>query len=183
MILRIPFKEPTRDGTSASTSRCSGSSHSAWITTGPVGHKAPRMLWVTFVLPEQFKDRQAAPHNFSEKRRQSAAHPESMYSYMNYIAYVLYPLLYIAGHIMTFNDFVWQVSVLLSYLSVSLSKRDVGWGLAATTSNAHIITFNDEVSPPLCHLLYDDGVHPPLYAIKDRKAWVGATRLAPRRSV
>lgn len=32
---------------------------------------------------------------------------------MNYIAYVLYPPLYIAGPIMTFNDFMWQVSLQL----------------------------------------------------------------------
>ena len=41
-----------------------------------------------------------------------------MYSYMNYID-VLYPSLYIAGPIMTFNDFVWQFRVLLSYLSLN----------------------------------------------------------------
>lgn len=32
-----------------------------------------------------------------------------MYSYMTYMSYVLYPPLYIAGPIMTFNDFLWQV--------------------------------------------------------------------------
>ena len=50
MILRIPYKEPTRAGTSASASRCSDSSRSAWITTGPVrpvSHK-PLKMWVTF---------------------------------------------------------------------------------------------------------------------------------------
>ncbi|KAH9930065.1 MBOAT-domain-containing protein [Fomitopsis serialis] len=34
--------------------------------------------------------------------------PSDTYSYMNYIAYVLYPPLYIAGPIMAFNDFMWQ---------------------------------------------------------------------------
>lgn len=37
------------------------------------------------------------------------AHQLDVYSFPNYIAYVLYPPLYIAGPIMTFNDFMWQV--------------------------------------------------------------------------
>ncbi|WVO15491.1 hypothetical protein L204_103149 [Cryptococcus depauperatus] len=35
--------------------------------------------------------------------------PEEEYSFINYIAYCLYPPLYIAGPIMTFNDFIWQI--------------------------------------------------------------------------
>lgn len=34
-----------------------------------------------------------------------------MYSFWNYLAYALYSPLYIAGPIMTFNDFLWQVSL------------------------------------------------------------------------
>lgn len=39
------------------------------------------------------------------------AHNLDSYSFLNYFAYVIYPPLYIAGPIMTFNDFYWQVSV------------------------------------------------------------------------
>jgi D-alanyl-lipoteichoic acid acyltransferase DltB (MBOAT superfamily) len=35
---------------------------------------------------------------------------EEDYSLINFLAYCLYPPLYIAGPIITFNDFVWQVS-------------------------------------------------------------------------
>lgn len=32
-----------------------------------------------------------------------------MYGFVNYLTYILYAPLYIAGPIMTFNDFMWQV--------------------------------------------------------------------------
>jgi protein-cysteine N-palmitoyltransferase HHAT len=44
-----------------------------------------------------------------EKQRYRTAHPLEVYNFSNYIAYVLYPPLYIAGPIMSFNDFMWQV--------------------------------------------------------------------------
>lgn len=34
-----------------------------------------------------------------------------MYTFSNYLAYILYPPLYIAGPIITFNDFMWQVGL------------------------------------------------------------------------
>lgn len=51
--------------------------------------------------------------SLNEKQRQTTSHPEEMYSFLNYIAYTLYPPLYITGPIMTFNDFVWQVRPIL----------------------------------------------------------------------
>ena len=42
-------------------------------------------------------------------RVKTSLNPEE-YSWINYVAYCLYPPLYIAGPIMTFNDFVHQVS-------------------------------------------------------------------------
>jgi protein-cysteine N-palmitoyltransferase HHAT len=53
---------------------------------------------------------QTRPSSMSEKQRTALSHPHEMYSFTNYLAYVLYPPLYIAGPIMTFNDFLWQVS-------------------------------------------------------------------------
>ncbi|KAG8969855.1 glycerol transporter [Tulasnella sp. 419] len=44
-----------------------------------------------------------------EKRRASTSHPLSQYTFVNYLAYAIYPPLYIAGPIMTFNNFMWQV--------------------------------------------------------------------------
>lgn len=44
-----------------------------------------------------------------DKQRPRVPHSLEFYSFGNYLAYVLYPALYIAGPIMTFNDFMWQV--------------------------------------------------------------------------
>jgi protein-cysteine N-palmitoyltransferase HHAT len=44
------------------------------------------------------------------RQRASNSHPLAYYSFINYLAYTLYAPLYIAGPIMTFNDFYWQVS-------------------------------------------------------------------------
>ena len=46
----------------------------------------------------------------TEKLRVTVPHGAEHYSALNYVAYVLYPPLYIGGPIMTFNDFMWQVS-------------------------------------------------------------------------
>ena len=45
----------------------------------------------------------------NHKLRTGTPHHLEMYSFANYIAYVLYPPLYIAGPIITFNDYMWQV--------------------------------------------------------------------------
>lgn len=45
----------------------------------------------------------------TEKQRTTQTHSLDTYTFWNYLAYVLYPPLYIAGPIMTFNDFMWQV--------------------------------------------------------------------------
>lgn len=44
-----------------------------------------------------------------KQRTQTPVKPEA-YSFVNYVSYALYPPLFIAGPIMTFNDFMWQVS-------------------------------------------------------------------------
>ena len=49
------------------------------------------------------------------KQRTTIAHPLDLYSYQNYATYILYSPLYIAGPIMTFNDFLWQVRVIIVY--------------------------------------------------------------------
>ena len=43
------------------------------------------------------------------------------YTFVNYLAYCLYPPLYTAGPIITFNDFTWQVC---SYCSPPLDIQD-----------------------------------------------------------
>ena len=46
----------------------------------------------------------------SHKQRTNNAHPLEIYTFTNYLAYIFYPPLYIAGPIITFNDFMWQVN-------------------------------------------------------------------------
>lgn len=53
----------------------------------------------------------------SDKQRTAVAHPLDTYSFKNYIAYILYPPLYIAGPILSFNDFMWQVSLTITLLT------------------------------------------------------------------
>jgi membrane-bound O-acyltransferase GUP1_2 len=46
----------------------------------------------------------------STKQRPRTSHDLESYNVINYVAYVLYPPLYMAGPIITFNDFLWQVT-------------------------------------------------------------------------
>jgi D-alanyl-lipoteichoic acid acyltransferase DltB (MBOAT superfamily) len=50
-----------------------------------------------------------AGYALTQKQRTTTSHPLAAYSFRNYLAYVLYPPLYIAGPIMSFNDWMWQV--------------------------------------------------------------------------
>ncbi|CAE6420274.1 unnamed protein product [Rhizoctonia solani] len=45
----------------------------------------------------------------THKQRVAISHPLELYSFANFLVYALYPALYIAGPIMGFNDFVWQL--------------------------------------------------------------------------
>ena len=63
----------------------------------------PDGRWYIVVQPDHQK--------LTEKQRVTVPHGDEHYSALNYMAYVLYPPLYIAGPIMTFNDFIWQVSL------------------------------------------------------------------------
>lgn len=56
----------------------------------------------------------------TEKQRSNLPHSLEYYTYANYLAYVLFPPLYIAGPILTFNNFVWQVLSFSLRLSWSL---------------------------------------------------------------
>ncbi|KAI0763345.1 MBOAT-domain-containing protein [Trametes elegans] len=90
----------------------------------------------------------------SDKQRPRVSHSREYYTFANYIAYVLYPPLYIAGPIMTFNDFLWQ---LRRPLSVSMRS-----------------TFGYLVRFAVCILTLEFILHYMyVVAIKDKKAWAG----------
>ncbi|KAI9056770.1 MBOAT-domain-containing protein [Trametes sanguinea] len=89
-----------------------------------------------------------------EKERRRVPHPPEFYSFLYYIAYVLYPPLYIAGPVMTFNDFMWQMRK-----PVGISPQsNLGYLLRFV---ACILTLE-----AILHFMY-------VVAIKDTKAWVG----------
>lgn len=89
------------------------------------------------------------------RTRMSASVPESEYSLLNYIAYTLYPPLYIAGPIMTFNDFMWQL-----HHPETITARD---------RVMYFIRF------AACMLTMETILHTMyVIAIKDTKAWDGA---------
>ncbi|EMD33382.1 hypothetical protein CERSUDRAFT_108172 [Gelatoporia subvermispora B] len=89
----------------------------------------------------------------TEKQR-TTPHPLAEYTYKHYIAYALYPPLYIAGPIITFNDFIWQLR-----RPLSISWRSIigyaGRFLACLLTMEFIL-----------HFMY-------VVAIKDTKAWSG----------
>lgn len=108
----------TRDGISASISPCSDLCRSTWTITGHVILKSPLRSVLLALLSKYILNtcvQQVNPRNMSEKERQNFAHPKSMFTYLNFLSYVLYPPLYIAGPIMTFNDYLWQVRALLFF--------------------------------------------------------------------
>jgi D-alanyl-lipoteichoic acid acyltransferase DltB (MBOAT superfamily) len=67
--------------------------------------------------------------SLNERLRRSTAHPPGVYNFTNYLAYAIYPPLYIAGPIMTFNDFMWQVC----YHSESSSISNTDSGLCTSS--------------------------------------------------
>ncbi|KAI0373624.1 MBOAT-domain-containing protein [Pilatotrama ljubarskyi] len=89
-----------------------------------------------------------------DKPRPRVPHSLEFYCFLNYMAYVLYPPLYIAGPIMAFNDFTWQLR-----RPVPISSRSTLGYLARFL--ACILTLE-----AVLHFMY-------VVAIKDRKAWVG----------
>ncbi|KAF5379735.1 hypothetical protein D9615_005789 [Tricholomella constricta] len=95
-------------------------------------------------------------HRTTTYKERKASHPRHMYCYINYISYVLYPPLYIAGPIMSFNDYLWQHRRPMHiYARVAM--------LYFIRLLASLLTME-----LILHFMY-------VVAIKDTKAWVGNT--------
>ncbi|KAF8257130.1 hypothetical protein EI94DRAFT_1818911 [Lactarius quietus] len=68
-----------------------------------------------------------------DKKRAAVFHPRAMYTFLNYLAYMLYTPLYIMGPIITFKDFMWHVRPTLSsmpwicysHYDVALTHKDI----------------------------------------------------------
>jgi hypothetical protein len=85
-------------------------------------------------------------------------HPTEMYSYMNYLSYVLYPPLYIAGPIMTFNDYLWQVRRLFYRRFSVLLRHSLAPAPAACHRPNSVVIFY-----PIHRYLAHDGDHSTLH--------------------
>ncbi|WWC91046.1 uncharacterized protein L201_005986 [Kwoniella dendrophila CBS 6074] len=88
------------------------------------------------------------------RQRVKISLPEEDYGFTNYLAYCLYPPLYIAGPIMTFNDFLWQIR---NPTTIS-TKSKVSYGIR--------FMFSYLSMESVLHTMY-------VVAIKDTKAWEG----------
>src|SRR5258707_6457373 len=102
----------TRVGTLVSTSPCYALSRSASTTTGhligPVSPMYDLLIYSCSVASAHFLRLQPGKA-VSDKKRAVVFHSRETYTFSNYLAYTLYAPLYIAGPIITFNDFMWQV--------------------------------------------------------------------------
>jgi D-alanyl-lipoteichoic acid acyltransferase DltB (MBOAT superfamily) len=78
------------------------------------------------------------------------------YTFINYLAYTLYPPLYIAGPIITFDDFMAQTRLPPSITSRSISTYALRWLVSFLTMET------------ILHYMY-------VVAIKDSRAWAGNT--------
>ncbi|EGN99369.1 hypothetical protein SERLA73DRAFT_90723 [Serpula lacrymans var. lacrymans S7.3] len=92
----------------------------------------------------------------TEKQRSNIAHPIDVYSYQNYVAYVLYSPLYIAGPIMTFNNFMWQLRRPIDIPGRTIIRYLVRFVISLLTMEF------------ILHFMH-------VVAIKDAKAWPGDT--------
>ncbi|KAI0050527.1 MBOAT-domain-containing protein [Auriscalpium vulgare] len=92
----------------------------------------------------------------SDKQRTTTFHPVEVYTYRNYLVYTLYAPLYIAGPIMTFNDFMWQ----LARPRAIAARNTVGY---AGRFLATLLTMEF-----ILHFMY-------VVAIKDAHAWSGTS--------
>nr|XP_018259356.1 glycerol transporter [Kwoniella dejecticola CBS 10117]OBR81514.1 glycerol transporter [Kwoniella dejecticola CBS 10117] len=88
------------------------------------------------------------------RKRVTTSLPSEDYNFINYLAYCLYPPLYIAGPIMTFNDFVWQTRNPTNIPVKAKISYGVRWAFSILTMES------------VLHTMY-------MVAIKDSKAWLG----------
>jgi hypothetical protein len=115
----------------------------------------------------------------THKDRVRTSHPLSDYKLVNLVAYTLYPPLYIAGPIMTFNDFIWQVSTASQFPGIATRKVDS----AKTDSETHP-TDNEKSIILCCSVLvlsFDNGNRSTFHVRRShQRHWVLERQLSGR---
>ncbi|KAL0945527.1 hypothetical protein HGRIS_001009 [Hohenbuehelia grisea] len=115
---------------------------------------------VSFGMDHYWACRRTGPldsgKNLNEKARVTTVHPIDMYSYTNFLSYIIYSPLYIAGPVMTFNDYIWQ----------HRRPTPIPWRLALGYACRFVICLL--TMEFILHFMY-------VVAIKESKAWGGDT--------
>ncbi|KAJ8517069.1 hypothetical protein ONZ45_g5691 [Pleurotus djamor] len=130
--------------------------HSRWH----IGFNITVLRLISFSMDYHWASQHSGPfdagRNLNEKTRVSTAHPLAFYSFINYLSYAIYAPLYIAGPIMTFNDYIWQ------------HRRPVK--ISWSSSARYLVRFLISLGTMefILHYMY-------VVAIKDIKAWGGDT--------
>lgn len=111
----------------------------------------------------------------SDKKRAAVFHSRDTYTFFNYLAYALYAPLYIAGPVITFNDFVWQVGTHHPVIPFSLHSSSYVQ-LARPTDIAPRATARYGLRFLISLLTMETLIHiMHVVAIKDTRAWSGMT--------
>ncbi|WVF65389.1 hypothetical protein IAT40_000116 [Kwoniella sp. CBS 6097] len=124
-----------------------------------IGFNITMMRMVSFGLDYLWRDMSVdnaskVPTEYRERVKTSLR--ENDYSFENYLSYCLYPPLYIAGPIMTYNDFTWQMR---SPLTIT-RRSQLSYGIRFIFS---LLTMES-----ILHTMY-------VIAIKDLAAWEGGS--------
>jgi hypothetical protein len=120
-----------------------------------IGFNITMLRIVSFALDAHWRQPPAsASHPADQRSRSATSLSEEDYSLVNYLAYTLYAPLYIAGPILTFNDFCWQLQH-----PVEITRK-------TRISYALRFAFCMLTMESILHTMY-------VVAIKDTEAWHG----------
>ncbi|KAL1407523.1 glycerol transporter [Vanrija albida] len=121
-----------------------------------IGFNITMLRIVSFAVDYHWRAAPPTSPPTDHRGRTGASLPESDYSLVNFIAYALYPPLYIAGPILTFQDFMWQL-----HRPLDITTRE-------RVSYAFRFLFCLLTMESILHTMY-------VTAIKDTRAWQGAS--------
>jgi protein-cysteine N-palmitoyltransferase HHAT len=110
----------------------------------------------------------------TDRQRKDTPHSNEVYSFLNYLSYVLYSPLYIGGPIITFNDFMWQVCLLFLLPLTGLVLKDGQFQKPVSISRTSLLGY--AIRFIVCFMTMEFILHfMYVVAIKDTKAWMGDT--------
>lgn len=121
-----------------------------------IGFNITMLRIVSFAIDYHWRAAPPSSPPTDHRGRTGSSLHESDYNLVNFIAYALYPPLYIAGPILTFQDFMWQL-----HRPLDITTRE-------RISYAVRFVFCLLTMESILHTMY-------VTAIKDTRAWQGAS--------